>query len=143
VRPETGNRKIERPETGNGKPEREEAAIRDFRERTFQFGIRCVRLVESLPKSISAQTLGRQLLRAGTSVGANYRAAVRGRSRADFVSRMGIVEEECDEALYWIDVLAALGIVSTKRVEPLRTEANEIIVITVASIKTARKGAQK
>ena len=132
-----------RPETGNRKPERAEAQIRDFRARTFQFGIRCVRLVESLPKSTAAQTIGRQLLRAGTSVGANYRAAVRGRSRADFVSRMGIVEEESDEALYWIDVLVELGLATEKRVEALRAEANEIISITVSSIKTARKGAQK
>jgi four helix bundle protein len=115
----------------------------DFRERTFQFGIRCVRLVESLPKSMPAQTIGRQLLRAGTSVGANYRAAVRGRSRGDFVSRMGIVEEECDEALYWIEVLVELGLTSTKRVEQLRSEANEILAITVSSIKTARKGLRK
>jgi four helix bundle protein len=90
-----------------------------------------------------AQTIGRQLLRAGTSVGANYRAAVRGRSRADFVSRMGIGEEECDEALYWIDVLVELEVASSKRVEQLRTEADEIIAITVSSIKTARKNARK
>ena len=132
-----------RPETGDRKAERDGVPIRDFRERTFQFGIRCVRLVESLPKSMSAQTIGRQLLRAGTSVGANYRAAVRGRSRADFVSRMGIVEEECDEALYWIDLLVELGLATSKRVEGLRAEANEIIAITISSIKTARKGAQK
>ena len=100
-------------------------------------------LVENLPKSMSAQTIGRQLLRAGTSVGANYRAAVRGRSRADFVSRMGIVEEECDEALYWIDVLVELGLVSKTRVEELRNEANQIIAITVSSIKTARKNSKK
>ena len=132
-----------RPETGNRKRERADRPILDFRERTFQFGIRCVRLVESLPKSMAAQTIGRQLLRAGTSVGANYRAAMRGRSRADFISRMGIVEEECDEALYWIDVLVELGLTSTKRVEQLRAEANEIIAITVSSIKTARKGGRK
>jgi four helix bundle protein len=90
-----------------------------------------------------AQTIGKQLLRAATSVGANYRAAVRGRSRGDFVSRMGIVEEECDEALYWIDVLVELGFVSTARVEELRGEANEIIAITVSSIKTARKNSKK
>ena len=89
---------------------------------------------------MAAQSVGRQLIRAATSVGANYRAAIRGRSRGDFLSRMGIVEEECDEALYWIDVLVELGLVSAKRVEPLRAEANEIIAITVASIKTARKG---
>lgn len=132
-----------RPESGDRKPEREGTPSRDSRERTFQFGIRCIRLVESLPKSMSAQTIGRQLLRGGTSVGANYRAAVRGRSRADFVSRMGIVEGECDEALYWIDMLVELGLTTTKRVEGLRGEANEIIAITVSSIKPARKGAQK
>jgi four helix bundle protein len=102
-----------------------------------------VRLVENLPKTMVAQTVGRQLLRAGTSVGANYRAAVRGRSRADFISKMGIVEEECDEALYWIDVLVELGLTAEKRVKQLRAEANEIIAITVSSIKTARKGAHK
>jgi four helix bundle protein len=129
-------------ETGDRKPERGELQG-DFRERTFRFGIRCVRLVESLPKTISAQTIGRQLLRAGTSVGANYRAAVRGRSRADFVSRMGIVEEESDEALYWIDVLVELEVIPSNRVEELRREADEIIAITVSSIKTARKGPRK
>jgi four helix bundle protein len=130
-------------ESGDRKPEREESQHGDFRERTFQFGIRGVRLVESLPNTMVAQTIGRQLLRAGTSVGANYRAAVRGRSRGDFISRMGIVEEECDEAPYWIDVLVELGLTSTKRVQQLRTEGNEIISITVSSIKTARKGARK
>lgn len=92
---------------------------------------------------MAAATIGRQLLHAATSVGANYRAAVRGRSRADFTSRMGVVEEECDEALSWIDVLLELNIVSSKRVEELRREADEIIAITVSPIKTARKGAQK
>jgi four helix bundle protein len=130
-------------ESGDRKPETEKSQHRDFGTRTFQFGIRCVRLVESLPKTMPAQTTGRQLLRAGTSVGANYRAAVRGRSRGDFLSRMGIVEEECDEALYWIDVLVELGLTSRKRVEELRAEGNEILAITVSSIKTARKGARK
>lgn len=137
-RPESGDRA--KPESGDRRPEREETSIRDFRERTFQFGVRCVRLVGTLPKSMPAQAIGKQLVRAGTSVGANYRAALRGRSRGDFLSRMGIVEEECDEALYWIDVLVALGFVPVKRVAELRIEANEIIAITVSSIKTARKG---
>lgn len=116
---------------------------REFRKRTFDFGIRCVRVVEALPKTMPAQTIGKQLIRAATSAGANYRAAVRGRSRGDFLSRMGIVEEECDEALYWIDVLVELGFVSGERVEQLRNEANEIIAITVSSIKTARKNSKK
>ena len=132
-----------RAESGDRKPERGESQPGDFRERTFQFGIRCVRLAESLPKTMAAQIIGRQLLRAGTSVGANYRAAVRGRSRADFVAKMGIVEEECDEALYWVDVLVELNVVSAKRVEELRREADEILAITVSSIKTARTNAQK
>ena len=92
---------------------------------------------------MTARTIGKQLLRAGTSVGANYRAAVRGCSRGDFVSRMGTVEEECDESLHWIDVLVELGLVSQKRVEELRREADEIIAIAVSSIKTARKNAQR
>jgi four helix bundle protein len=108
-----------------------------FQKRTFDFGIRCVRLVEALPKSMSAHTIGKQLVRAATSVGANYRAAVRGRARADFLSRMGIVEEECDESLHWIDLLIELGFVSRERAEQLRKEANEIIAITVSSIKAA------
>jgi four helix bundle protein len=90
-----------------------------------------------------AQTLGIQLLRAATSVGANYRSAVRGKSRADFVAKMGIVEEECDESLYWIDVLTTLELVQSKRVEDLRREANEILSITVSSIKTARRNATR
>jgi len=89
-----------------------------------------------------AQTLGRQLLRAATSVGANYRAAVRGRSRADFIAKMGIVEEECDETLHWLEVLLELGIVSASRVEDLRNEGDEILAITVSSIKTARRNAK-
>ena len=132
-----------RLESGDRKPESAECQHRDFQERTFQFGIRCVRLVETLPKGMVGQTAGKQLLRAGTSAGANYRAAIRGRSRADFISRMGIVEEEADEALSWIDVLVELGLTAPKRVEQLRAEANEVISITVSSIKTARKGAQK
>ena len=115
----------------------------EFKKRTFYFGISCVRLVETLPKTMPAQVIGKQLLRAATSVGANYRAAIRGRSRGDFLSRMGIVEEECDEALYWIDMLLELEFVSPKRVEQLRSEANEIIAITVSSIKTARRNSPK
>jgi four helix bundle protein len=115
---------------------------KEFQKRTFDFGIRCVRLVEALPKSMSAQTIGKQLVRAATNVGANYRAAVHGRSRADFFARMGIVEEECDESLHWIDVLIELGLVSGKRVEQLRKEADESIAITVSSIKTALKNSK-
>lgn len=111
----------------------------DFRKRTFQFGIRCIRLAESLPNTTVAHTITRQLIRAATSVGANYRAAIRGKSRADFVSKMGIVEEECDEAVYWIQVIFELGFVTDNRTKELLQEANEILAVTVSSIKTARK----
>jgi four helix bundle protein len=111
----------------------------EFRKRTFQFGIRCIRLAEALPQRAVTQIIARQLIRAATSVGVNYRAAVRSRSRADFVSKMGIVEEECDEAVYWIEILLELGLVSEKRIKELLREADEILAVTISSIKTARK----
>jgi four helix bundle protein len=88
----------------------------EFKRRTFDYGVRVVRLVQALPKKDCARDLGRQLLRAGTSVGANYRAASRARSRAGFIAKLGIVEEECDESLYWIEMLMALELVGKKRV---------------------------
>ena len=128
-----------RPESGDRTSESDS----DFRKRTFDFGIRCIRLVEALPQSVTAGVIGKQLLRSATSVGANYRAAVRGRSRADFISKMGIVEEECDETLHWLDVLTDLGLVQDSRIEDLRKEGDEILAITVSSIKTARTNARQ
>jgi four helix bundle protein len=115
----------------------------DFRKRTFQFGIRIVRLVQALPKGEVARVIGNQLLRAGTSVGANYRAAARARSRADFAAKMGIVEEECDETVYWIEMLTELELLNTVRLKELQAEANEILSIVVASIRTARGNAKQ
>ena len=89
-------------------------------------------------ENASGRRGGRQLLRSGTSVGANYRAACRARSSADFVSKMGIVEEEADESIYWMDLLVDSGSVSADKVDALRREANELLAITVSSIKTAR-----
>lgn len=110
----------------------------DFRQRTFDFALRIVRLVEALPDSGVCRTLGNQLLRSGTSIGANARAAKRGRSRAEFIAKMGIVEEEADETLYWLELLVAAGKITPKKVEAMLQEANELLSITVASIKTAR-----
>lgn len=110
----------------------------DFRQRTFDFALRIVRLVEALPDSGVCRTLGNQLLRSGTSIGANARAAKRGRSRAEFIAKMGIVEEEADETLYWLELLVAAGKITPKKVEAMLQEANQILSITVASIKTAR-----
>ena len=116
----------------------------ELKNRTFEFGVRVITAVEALPKSETARILGRQLLRAGTSVGANYRAAARARSRADFISKLGIVEEECDESAYWMEVIVARKLLRRAQVRNLLAEANELLAITVASIKTARrKGGRK
>src|SRR6266550_1121460 len=112
---------------------------KELKERTFQFGVRVVRAVESLPKTEIPRTLGRQLLRAGTSIGANYRAAARARSQADFIAKLGIVEEECDEAMYWMEMIVELKLVRAARLVKLLVEANELLAIVVASIKTARR----
>jgi four helix bundle protein len=112
---------------------------KELKERTFKFGIRVVRAVESLPKSDIGKTLGQQLLRAGTSVGANYRAAARARSRADFVAKLGIVEEECDEAIYWMEMIVELKLIRAARFAKLLAEADELLAIVVTSIKTARR----
>jgi four helix bundle protein len=109
----------------------------DFLKRTRAFGLRVIHLVETLPRTQTAQILGRQLLRAGTSVGANYRAAVRAKSRADFISKMGTVEEEGDEAIYWME---DAGSIKSVAVADLVDEGDQILSIVVASIKTARRG---
>jgi four helix bundle protein len=80
-----------------------------------------------------------QLLRSGTSVGANYRAACRGRSRADFINKLKISEEECDESLYWMELLVEGGVVSEKKLRPLMQETGEILAMLVASIQTSRR----
>ena len=112
----------------------------DFKKRTKEYALRVIRLVESLPEDRVSRILGDQLLRAGSSVGANYRSSVRAKSRADFISKMNIVEEECDESLYWMELLSDAGKVPPGRLEALMQEGDEIIAIVVASIKTARLG---
>lgn len=111
----------------------------ELKRRTKQFALRVVNLVEAIPRGQTADVLGRQLLRSGTSVGANYRAACRAKSTADFIAKMGIVEEEADESLYWTELLIEAGIVKPERLELLMKEGNELLAITVASINTARK----
>jgi four helix bundle protein len=116
---------------------------KDLKQRTKEFALRVIRLVEALPKGRTADILGRQLLRSGTSVGANYRAACRARSNADFISKMGIVEEETDESLYWMELLIEAELVQAVKLESLMKEANELLAITVSSIKTARRKKNK
>jgi|SRR5882724_3672508 len=112
----------------------------EFKNRAKAYALRLVKVVDSLPRDSVARTLGRQLPRAGTSVAANYRAAVRGRSAADFIAKMGIVEEECDESIFWMEMLVDTGRMKPERLAELIKEGGEILAITVASIKTARHG---
>jgi four helix bundle protein len=109
-------------------------------ERTKAFALRIVRLVASLPSSREADVLGRQLLRAGTSIGANYREARRGRSKADFAAKIGLCLQEADESSYWLELLVESGIVRPHLLTDLQAEANELIAIFAASAKTARRG---
>ncbi|MCH8879382.1 MAG: four helix bundle protein [Planctomycetes bacterium] len=111
----------------------------DFKLRTRQFALRAIKLVEALPKGRSADVISRQLLRSATSVGANYRAACRARSTAEFLSKMGIVEEEADECVYWLELVADSELLPETRLQEILDEANQIVAMTVASIKTARK----
>lgn len=135
---EWGVRIAELRQSNSGK-ERIVMGQKDLRQRTKQFALRIIRLVEALPKGRTADVIGRQLLRCGASVGANYRAACRARSNTDFISKMGIVEEEADESLYWMELLIEAEIVKSVELESLMKEANEILAMTVASIKTARE----
>jgi four helix bundle protein len=112
---------------------------RDLKQRTKEFALRVIRLTEALPKGRTADVIGRQLLRSGTSVAANYRAACRAKSTADFISKMGTVEEEADESLFWMEMLVEAGLMSAERLAPLMQEADELVAITVTSINTARR----
>jgi four helix bundle protein len=109
-----------------------------FKTRTRKIALEIIELVESLPRSRAADVIGRQLLRSGTSIGANYRAACRGRSKADVISKLAIVEEEADETIYWLELLVESKIVESSRVNVLLKECNEIVAMIVASIKTLR-----
>jgi four helix bundle protein len=111
---------------------------REFKARTKAYALRVVSVVDALPCDSVSRTLGNQLLRSGTSVAANYRAAARAKSVADFVSKMGTVEEECDESLFWMELLIDSGRINPGRLQSLVNEGVEILSMTVASIKTAR-----
>jgi four helix bundle protein len=109
-----------------------------FKDRTRRFALAVIQLVESLPRGRASEIIGRQLLRCGTSVGANYRAACRARSTADMIAKLAIVEEEADESAYWLDLLCDAKVVPEDQLRALRNEANELVAMTVASMKTLR-----
>ncbi|MBX9678554.1 MAG: four helix bundle protein [Gemmataceae bacterium] len=111
----------------------------ELRERTKTFAKRIVRLCRELPRTQVAKLIGNQVFRSGTSIGANYRAACRGRSRPDFISKPGIVLEETDETLYWLEILAETEVVSAEMLAPLARECRELPAIFVASLNTAKR----
>jgi four helix bundle protein len=104
----------------------------DLKHRTQEFALRIIRLCERLPSRPAARVISNQLLRSGTSVGANYRAARRARSGPDFISKIGIVLEEADECVYWLELLCASGIVTQAKLAPLTCEAEELVAIFAA-----------
>lgn len=111
---------------------------REFKNRTKQIAVRVIRLIECLPKRHSAQIIGKQLLRSATSVGANYRAVCRGKSTADMIHKMSIVEEEADVSLYWLELLIESELMPQKKLSALHNDIDQIIAMTVSPIKTLR-----
>ena len=114
-----------------------------LKKRTKQFSLRVLTLFRSLPKNDESRIIGRQLLRSATSVGANYRAVCRARSRKEFVSKMGIVVEEADETLFWMELLVEGSIMSSHRLGPLMAEGNELLAIFAASLETAKRNLRR
>jgi four helix bundle protein len=111
----------------------------NLKRRTKKFALDVIKLVEGLPRDDVSRVLGRQLLRAGTSVAANYRAVCRSKSTADFISKFGTVEEEADESGFWMELLVEAGKLVAKVASPLIHESSELTAIAVSSINTARK----
>jgi four helix bundle protein len=111
---------------------------KQLQDRTKTFAVRIIHAFTALPKLEAARIIGRQFLRSGTSVAANYRAASRARSKAEFISKLGIVLEEADETLFWLDLLVDSGLVRSEVVETLRVECNELVRIFSSSLATAK-----
>jgi four helix bundle protein len=110
----------------------------EMKARTKSFALRIIKLVEALPSNRTADVVGKQLVRSGTSVGANYRAACRAKSNADYMAKMGTVEEEADESAFWLEVIVESGLMKEELVKDLLDEADQIVAIIVSSINTAR-----
>jgi four helix bundle protein len=113
--------------------------MRDLQVRTKRFALRILKLFRSLPRTEEARILGKQLLRSGTSIGANYRAACRARSRAEFIAKLGIVLEEADETVFWLELMRDAPIFPQQKLNDLVKEANELVSIFVTSIRTAKE----
>jgi four helix bundle protein len=111
----------------------------DLIERTKQFALRVIKLVGELPRTIEGRAIASQLMRSGTSVAANYRAACRARSKPEFIAKLGTVEEEADESAFWLELIIDAGLMSDSKIRPLLNEASEIVAIMASSKKTTAK----
>jgi four helix bundle protein len=116
--------------------------MRDLQSRTKTFALDVIRLCARLPQKQEFWIIGKQLMRSATSVGANHRSACRARSKADFIAKLSIVEEEADESIYWLELSEELGMGQDKELQRLKDEANQLVAIVVASKKTARKNVE-
>jgi four helix bundle protein len=117
--------------------------MQDLKLRTKRFSVKCWKMCVDIPKSREFDAWARQLIRCSSSVGANYRATQRAKSTADFINKLKIVEEETDEAIYWLELFQEVLVPNPKEIKPLIKEANELLAIIVTSIKTARKNRTK
>jgi len=115
----------------------------ELKSRTKQFGLRVMNLVDALPKTTAGRAIGNQLVRSGTSVGANYRAACRGRSKAEFIAKIGTVAEEADESAFWLEMIIEGGLLKSELVSALHQEAEELAAILTASGRTAKTNNQQ
>ncbi|MBS4097724.1 MAG: four helix bundle protein [Sulfuricella sp.] len=115
----------------------------DLRQRTKQFALRILRLFAALPKHVSAQVLGKQLLRSGTSIGANYREAYRARSKAEFIAKVGICLGEAEETSYWLELLAEGGIIAPEKLGELADECDQLIAIFVTILNRAKQKVER
>lgn len=115
----------------------------ELKDRTKKYALKVINLVEDLPNTKAGNTIGYQLIRCGTSVAANYRAACRARSNADFISKITVVEEECDESLFWLEMIIEANLMNENKIKYLITEANELTAIFTASGKTAKQNFRK
>ena len=109
----------------------------DLKARTKQFALRVMKLVDSLPRTIQGRAVANQIIRSATSVAANYRAACRARSRAEFIAKFGVVEEEADETAFWLELIIDSALLTETRTRPLLSEAGELVAIMAASRKSA------
>lgn len=130
--------RVEDVSNGPNRSDESQTAMNNLQKRTRTFAVDVIRFCRTLPKDPESQVIRRQLARSATSVGANYRAACHARSRADFIAKLSIVEEEADESQFWLELLGELKVGDPRRPE-LQEEARQIASIVVASKKTARK----